>query len=179
MEHGPDTHELFRRLQDGDQWLGKSVLIISGLRLTSLPPIPEHITLINCCGSRLTKLPPLPSGLITLVCSNTPITELPELPQGLGYLDCSNTNIVELPEIPESVKYLDCDGALIRFPRGFDEDIPSYRKRLNELRESRRRCVSRCNALKDDLVAEAMSPFRIGILYRNYGPDALRTFYVC
>lgn len=159
--------------------MGKGVLNIYGLRLTSLPELPADLKILNCSNTPISQLPNLPAGLKTLVCSNTLIHKLPILPDGLRYLDCSGTFLTEMPELPRSLIYLDCSSAPLRILRYTDEDISNYNRRWQDERETMVRCIQRCQSLKEDIIAGAMAPDHIVGLYKKYGHYALETFYVC
>lgn len=77
---------------------GSTCLDLSGLSVTSLPPLPAHLVTLTLNGCRLlTGLPPLPVGLTHLYlrgCRSVKV--LPSLPYGLKYLDVSGCSQLTL-----------------------------------------------------------------------------------
>ena len=110
MAHGPDTPKLLRALQEAQTRRG---LYIEGLRITSLPTLPDNLLQLDCDNTQITQLPPLPTSLTYLSCSDTQITQLPPLPKSLEYLQCDNTQVTQLPSLPDSLGYLHCDNTPI------------------------------------------------------------------
>lgn len=110
MAHGPDTPKLLRALQEAQTKRG---LYIEGLRITSLPTLPDNLLQLDCGDTQITQLPPLPTSLTFLACSDTQITQLPPLPKSLSFLDCSNTKITQIPPLPDSLENLHCSNTPI------------------------------------------------------------------
>ena len=180
MAHGPDTEELLRRIAD----IQENKLIISGLRITSLPDLPADIQILWCYDTQLTSLPALPSGLQTLYCyntllislpdlpsglesidcPNTPLTSLPDLPSGLQSLFCYNTQLTSLPDLPSGLTDLDCSNTPLLLQRGASETIAEYNARWRAWREeqaSKKRCQERSKTVKEDLMIYVWRPDRL------------------
>jgi hypothetical protein len=100
-----------------------------GNQLTSLPALPDTITVIEFNNNKLktlptnlppklkglyvdnnelTSLPKLPTTLIFLSCSNNQLKELPSLTANLSSLRCSYNKLTELPQLPSSLNYIYC-----------------------------------------------------------------------
>ena len=103
-----------------DEWVREGdntkELSLYNLGLTSLPPLPERLTCLNCRNNKLPSLPPLPEGLTKLFCSDNQLTSLPALPEGLTYLYCTVNVLTSLPPLPESLTALQCSGNHIFYP---------------------------------------------------------------
>jgi hypothetical protein len=84
------------------------ILILSGLGLMEIPPLPEGITILRCELNQLTSLPTLPSSLTFLSCDENLLTSLPTLPSSLKYLSCSDNLLSSLPSLPSSLIALTC-----------------------------------------------------------------------
>ena len=69
MAYEPNTIELLSRISAIDD----GYLDVSWLNVTSLPELPETLTLLNCSNTQLSVLPKLPETLTRLYCSNTPL----------------------------------------------------------------------------------------------------------
>lgn len=99
------NHEVaLQRIRDCDD----RILILSGLGLSEIPPLPEGITILRCEMNQLTSLPTLPSSLTFLSCQENLLTSLPTLPSSLRYLSCSDNLLSSLPSLPSSLISLSC-----------------------------------------------------------------------
>jgi hypothetical protein len=154
MSHGPDTPELMRRIQNADENLD-----VAGLNITSLPPLPNRITYLDCFNTRLTSLPPLPDGLRVLICTNTPLTSLPPLPDTLTHLYCHAT------QIPDRYSYNERMDDHIYRVRLWQERVRLWQE------ESRMRIQERASLLKEELVAAVWHPRRVQRLIDICGED--------
>lgn len=83
-------------------------LDLSGLGLTSLPPLPGGVTELRAGNNRLRQLPPLPAGLKHLQVTHNRLAELPErLPDSPEYVDAGGNVLTHLPEpMPRHLKKL-------------------------------------------------------------------------
>ena len=88
--------------------------------MTSLPPLPSSLKLLNCSYNKLTSLPPtLPESLRDLYCSNNQLTSLPPtLPNSLRDLNCSYNQLTSLPDtLPNYLRVINCsNNQLISLP---------------------------------------------------------------
>jgi hypothetical protein len=92
-------------------------LNLTGLRITSLPPLPVDLKKFiwsNSYQTSIETLPPLPATLQTLICSGSSLTKLPPLPISLKILDCSSTKLTSLPTLPSSLIHLNIRQTQIR-----------------------------------------------------------------
>ncbi len=80
----------------------------SGL-LTSLPPLPQTLRMLNCSNNLLSILPTLPQTLDSLYCGNNQLTSLPSLPSSLNILVCEYNQLTSLPTLPQSLSELWCN----------------------------------------------------------------------
>ena len=88
---------------------GLKELDVSGNRwLTSLPPLPPTLTMLDCGYNDLTSLPPLPPSLTALYCQSNRLSSLPPLPPTLVLLYCHCNQLTNLPPLPSSVTVLSC-----------------------------------------------------------------------
>ena len=76
--------------------------------LTSLPILPNSLTMLYCSRNELTILPTLPNSLIELECSYNKLTVLPTLPNSLQSLNCHINELTSLPSLPNSLQILGC-----------------------------------------------------------------------
>jgi Leucine-rich repeat (LRR) protein len=104
MAHGPDTPKLLRRIAE----IQKDKLDVSFLNITSLPPLPSTLRILNCSNTKITELPPLPSTLKELDCSNNLIKKLPKVLPMLEHLICADMQITEMPPLPSTLRSLHC-----------------------------------------------------------------------
>lgn len=183
MAHGPDTPALLLRIADTmtDNF---TTLNVSFMNITSLPPLPEHIHVLNCHNTYLTVLPYLHEGLVVLNCSHTLLTSLPALPDTLSVLNCAHTRITYLPELPKHLMTLWCNNTMLTtlphipvtlqyffcykspliLQREEGESVPDYNRRWREWREdqaSKPRVQERTRVLKEELMMEAWHPDRV------------------
>ena len=86
---------------------GEKKLNLDNLGLSSLPELPDSLTVLFASNNQLTTLQELPDSLKHLDVSNNQLTTLPELPDSLTKLDVSNNKLTNLPELPASLKILD------------------------------------------------------------------------
>lgn len=111
-------------------YVSGSLLDLSYLGLTELPPLPDSVTELDvsenplknlpvtlpsslqtllCVSASLTQLPSLPPSLKTLICSHNFLTELPSFPPLLQKLSCEGNRLTNLPSLPPNLTYLDCN----------------------------------------------------------------------
>lgn len=114
-----------------DEWVAEGdetkELQLSGLNLTSLPPLPENLKIIFCEHNKLTELSGLPDTLIDLFCGDNKLTKLPTLPAGLDTLACGNNQLISIPTLPKKLRGLSCfNNKLTRLP-----DLPMTLLYLN------------------------------------------------
>jgi type IX secretion system substrate protein len=100
-------------------------LICGSNPLTSLPSLPNSLTILNCETSLLTSLPTLPNSLIFLGLFNNSLTTLPLLPTSLQRLDCSYNSLTTLPSLPNSLVWLHCNNNSITCFPTFPNSITS------------------------------------------------------
>ena len=85
--------------------------------LTTLPPLPPTLKILEINNNKLTSLPPLPEWLILLVVSSNKLTSLPPLNKCLIQLICNDNQLITLPGIPDTLEYLYCfDNKLASLP---------------------------------------------------------------
>jgi hypothetical protein len=95
-------------------WTPGENLVLSNLSLTYLPPLPEGLTSLECCGNPLVELPdPLPPRLESFVCTQIPLKKLPPLPATLLHLNCCSSPIEEL-HLPDGLLTLYCNYTMIQ-----------------------------------------------------------------
>jgi Leucine-rich repeat (LRR) protein len=183
MDHGPDTEELLRRVAAAAAREPPLIpsLRVDGLRIHSLPPLPENLMELWCYRTQISELPPLPAGLLVLHCMETQVKSLPPLPPKLRFLICCKTAVKSLPELPTSLVHLDCSDTQITMlprlppiPQCLDirnlslpllrenrEQRAAFITRWNDWWDSRDRQLARCRALKEELMAAAWAPARV------------------
>lgn len=152
--------------------------ITNGTNITTLPELPDILEVLIISNSPLTNLPErLPTSLRSLIIYNTQIKELPAiLPSSLTDIDISNTKIKKLPDIfPETLTRLVCDDcpylrsrfpdepvasyhACVKNKERFLKDIPEY---VEDFVYSKRRMITRCKAIKEDLMAATWHTDRV------------------
>lgn len=96
--------------------------------LSTLPVLPNALTILNCSNNNLTALPVLPNSLLELYCYNNIglsslvlpgslqileisgcfFSALPLLPSSLSELYCSSNNLTLISPLPSSLLALDC-----------------------------------------------------------------------
>ena len=82
--------------------------------ITSLPPLPPNLLVLNCSRNDLASLPEnLPSSIHTLICYSNFLEKLPTLPPNLIHLNCSYNDILDLNVLPKSLQILKCDYNLL------------------------------------------------------------------
>ncbi|HCO7576772.1 TPA: leucine-rich repeat domain-containing protein, partial [Escherichia fergusonii] len=86
---------------------GETKLNLDNLGLSSLPELPDSLTVLFARNNQLTTLPELPDSLTVLFASNNQLTTLPELPDSLTVLFASNNQLTTLQELPDSLKHFD------------------------------------------------------------------------
>jgi hypothetical protein len=108
------------------------ILEFTGLKLSTLPPLPETVRELYCDKNKLTSLSDLPSHLIVLECNNNKLTSLPKMPESLDVLICRANKLTELPELPVSLKHLDCGENTLTtlpvLPNGLEELYFDYNR---------------------------------------------------
>jgi E3 ubiquitin-protein ligase SlrP len=149
-------------------------------QLNALPNVlPVKLRSLMCYNNPLGRLPErLPDNLHLLNCSSTLLRELPSVkPASLSFLRCSSNKLTTLPDWVSELQGLRCDGnplACQQFGCGDtnvslleiieEESNPAgylLRLRLAETELSRGRIVSRCYAIKEELMATAWAPARV------------------
>jgi len=109
---------------------GITELDISGLGLTTLPKLPQGLTILKCGFNQLTSLYNLamvqrtegpdagikdarvfcnlPQGLTELDCRNNDLTSLDNLPSSLTKLYCDRNELTSLDTLPQGLTVLHC-----------------------------------------------------------------------
>lgn len=143
-------------------------------KLAVLPVLPESLDSLWCGGTNITEYPPLPLDLRVFDCSETRITKLPALPARLERLEIFRTPLRELPDhFPESLETLYAFEMLV--PDKLVEETPneyvarvktfqrfiSGLKTVLEERERRKRTITRCKSVKEDLMATTWNTDRV------------------
>lgn len=143
-------------------------------KLAVLTELPESLVHLWCKNTNITEYPPLPRRLETFDCSNTRITKLPVLSEKIRHLRIYKTPLRELPEqFPDSLRFLHSYETLM--PDKFENEMPNeYLARVKkfqgfieglkpvlEERECRKRVISRCKAVKEDLMAATWHTDRV------------------
>ncbi len=191
-EYGSDTAELLYRIA---AWRPGTALYLEGLRITSLPPLPNDLEglycnntelttipslpiglkLLYCRNTQLTSLPPLPNSLKQLHCGNTPLTSLPPLPARLRILSCSNTLLTSLPSLPNSLETIYCSNTPLIIQKDKDESVQSYEARWAEWRWNQvlKEAKDRCSIIKEELIATVWHPQRVERWLEAGGWDAI------
>ncbi|MBF0035905.1 hypothetical protein HAX39_25575, partial [Citrobacter freundii] len=86
----------------------ESVLDLSGLGLSTLPPVlPPHIAALKVNQNGLETLPELPPGLKSLHASDCQLRTLSGLPSSLTHLYASNNQLTVFPTFPPGMLALD------------------------------------------------------------------------
>jgi hypothetical protein len=133
-------------------------------RLTELPNLPPSLKILDCAHNCIKQLPSLPNTLRDLRCSDNQLSALPDLPVSLRLVDCSNNKLRTIPDY--NGYYLDCSNnpdlpvdceeGSINYVFTFMADL-----RRAEAEVERVRCVSRCTAIKEELMADRCAPQRV------------------
>lgn len=124
--------EAKRRVEDCIR-TNSTTLVFSGLDLSTLPDLPNHLQILYCNNNKLTTLPSLPSTLIELHCGTNSLISLPTLPAGLKVLDCYSNQITQLAELPSELQHLACFfNKLSKIPR-LPETLKSFSCAWNNL----------------------------------------------
>ena len=114
--YNPDTLECEITRQDGQD----IVLALTESNLRGELPLPPQlmVTKLYCTNNYLTSLPKLPDSLTVLYCSGNQLRTLPELPTSLTELACTSNQLTTLPELPTSLANLYCreNPRLVRDP---------------------------------------------------------------
>lgn len=107
------------------------LLSFNGLRLTSLPMLPDSVRTLHICYNRLNTLPDdLPDSISTLLAGDNLLTNLPNrLPSSLRYLDASDNQLSVLPDnLPDSlIEFHGFGNQLTRLP----ENMPASLRKIN------------------------------------------------
>ena len=151
-------------------------LMCSNTFIKSLSSLPRGLQFLCCSNTAISKLPQLPPYLTTLICDNTNIRELPSLPHRLQVLNCSSNRIQILPPLPSSLRILNCKDCPLFIKQGRFESIEIYTKRwepIHEKLESKNRCLERCSAVKEELMAAAWHPRRVERWINECGIEVL------
>ena len=104
--YNPDTQECEITRQGGRVF----ELDLNSSNLQGELPLPPQlmVTKLECDGNQLTTLPELPDNLTVLYCGRNKLTSLPILPANLSEIYCRNNQLTTLPELPDSLFKLDC-----------------------------------------------------------------------
>ena len=133
-----------------------STVCLCRLGLTSLPFLPNHITILCCNGNQLTSLPQLPPNLTQLWCDDNQLTSLPPLPTGLLRLQCTNNQLSSLPDLPDTLRDLACEGN--KLPPRLHQELPhEYIVRMG----GEERCSQRVKLFKEELMMNRWHPSRV------------------
>jgi hypothetical protein len=62
---------------------------------------------LNLSGLNLTTLPPLPANIVTLYVHNNNLTELPDIPNGVVELTANTNKLTKIPRLPASLRTAD------------------------------------------------------------------------
>jgi hypothetical protein len=119
MDYGQDTQILLRKYAEYNAlhrsvfgflygWNKPRILNVSGLRIHSLPELPDDLEYLNCSFTGVCSIPALPKTLKGLKCFSMQLSHLPPLPEGLEFLNCDNTFMKVIPKLPKSLKKLGC-----------------------------------------------------------------------
>ncbi|MBK7137560.1 MAG: hypothetical protein IPH74_00445 [Bacteroidetes bacterium] len=76
----------------------------------------KNLKELFCYESNLSSLPVLPNSLSLLDCSFNQLSSLPSLPSSLTHLNCENNQLSSLPSLPSSLTYLNCGNNPQKFP---------------------------------------------------------------
>jgi len=76
--------------------------------LTSLPALPNSLTILDCSQNQLTSLPTLPNSLIRLSFGINMVTSLPALPNTLSSLNCGSNQLTSIPTLPNNLGSFYC-----------------------------------------------------------------------
>jgi Leucine-rich repeat (LRR) protein len=144
-------------------------LICDNNKLTSMPAtLPERLQYIDCSDNRsLGGRVPFPDSLLILNCCVTELTELPaRKPARLEFLNCTINRLTTLPDWVAELDQLIC---VANWSLECQQDASEYynpsgflaRLRTAEEAVTRERIVSRCAAIKEDLMAAAWAPARV------------------
>jgi len=170
-EHGPDTEKLMRSIER----IRNGYLDLTGLNITSLPPLPPTVTHIEFSSTSNTSLPELPPTLRRLDVINMQITSLPALPPTLEMLYISNVPMItSLPALPPTLEILHVEDAkmitsLPALPPNLKKlklyytgvtSLPALPSRLDEL-EVRVTPITRLPALPNTLTVLNVAATRI------------------
>lgn len=148
--------------------------MISDTQLAEFPPFPNTLTEVYLGRNPRLSSIRFPPNVRLFCCCDAPITALPELPTSLNVINLTNCLLTELPDLPNSIQILNTVGNPLLLLRTEDESIPAYNRRWQQLRAERAsqlRCVYRCSAVKEDLMAMAWRPERVAkmIACGDYG----------
>jgi Leucine-rich repeat (LRR) protein len=127
--------------------------------LTTLPTLPLQMQEFDCFDCQLTSLPTLPTNLRKLNCLGNPLETLPELPSTLQVLKAT------LPWI-ESLEEDTCMGGPQRYPALWPDMVESVNEGVRNAaaltnRQSKRRCMKRCAAYKEQIMMKVWHPSRV------------------
>jgi Leucine-rich repeat (LRR) protein len=135
------------------------------IRLPILPPRLEHL---SCTSNNLVELPILPTSLLNLWCDSNELETLPSLPQSLWILSCAKNRLRSLPVLPPNLKKLNCSNndiaELPDLPESLSAlDFGNNLECCDEIRsrQQRARVISRCRQIKEELMMNCWSPWRV------------------
>lgn len=157
-----DRQEAVRRVNAWNQ----GELDLGMLRLTSLPPLPAGLHLLDASFNRLTSLPEtLPDALLSLNVRGNQLASLPALPAELASLDVHHNRLTSLPDaLPPALEDLNVGhNQLTSLP----EALPA---RLERLDLSENQLTSLPTGLLTQLGAEAEM-----VLFGNPLPEQVLT----
>lgn len=161
---------------------GLLALYADNNQLKKLPVLPSKLAILSAGNNHLEELPPLPSSITQLLVTDNELAHLPPLPRSLKVLRCCNNELKSLPPIPPRVHVLYASHnpltTVPEFYEGIDidmelkhTDIPrfqmedgwidfvkckNYTKRL-----SMERCITRCKAVKEEIMIRTWAPERV------------------
>lgn len=122
---------------------GDGYLYFYGLDLTSLPPLPDGVTILDVGGNHLSELPDnLPASLEKLTANYNQLTRIPDrLPADLKILEVNYNNLTAMPEkLPDSLRKLEMSHNKLTalpeaLPRGLEE-LNASQNKLTRLPEN-------------------------------------------
>jgi len=88
---------------------GLITLRYSNSKITTLPQLPDSLTLLACYSIKI-NLPILPPNLTSLAYARNNLTVLPELPDSLESLTVIQNELTVLPRLPDRLQQLSCRG---------------------------------------------------------------------
>jgi hypothetical protein len=161
---------------------GLEVLNCSGNILTHLDKLPKSLKELFCCSNKITQLDNLPESIEEIYCYYNQITQLNNLPKELHILICNDNQITHFNYFPPKFHYLNCNAnPLVYYSQNYFSSNSKYYYNIDIIRSINRFRFAyytgkfskrieqyylkwRMNKIKEELIAEAMHPRRIGRL---------------